>query len=87
MKKNGNSQAVKIYSEDIWMEFGIEIELPNKKKIRTLGEKGTYRYLEIMEADTIKQVEMKEKKIRKNALRGRENYSKTNYTAKIASKG
>ena len=37
------------------------IELPNQEKIRTLGEKETYKYLAILEADTIKQVEMKEK--------------------------
>ena len=37
------------------------MELPNRDKIRTLGEKETYKYLDIMEADTMKQVEMKEK--------------------------
>ena len=30
------------------------MELPNEEKIRTLGEKGTYKYLGILEADTIK---------------------------------
>ena len=70
--------AVRIYSQDIGMEFGIEkcamlvmktgkrhltdgMELPNQGKIRTLGKKETYKYLGILEADTIKQVEMKEK--------------------------
>ena len=70
--------AVRIYSQDIGMEFGIEkcamlvmksgkrhmtdgMELPNHDKIRTLGEKETYKYLGILEADTIKQVEIKEK--------------------------
>ena len=70
--------AVRIYIQDIGMEFGIEkcamlvmksgkrhttdgIELPNQDKIRTLGEKETYKYLGIMEADTIKQVQMKDK--------------------------
>ena len=60
--------AVKIYSQDIRMEFDIEkrimlimksgkqhmtngMELPNQKKIRTLGEKETYKYLGILEAD------------------------------------
>ena len=38
------------------------MELTNQDKIRTLGEKETYKYLGIMEVDTIKQVEMKEKK-------------------------
>ena len=36
-------------------------EQQNQEKIRTLGEKETYKYLGILEADTIKQVKMKEK--------------------------
>ena len=57
------------------MEFGIDamlmksskrhrtdgMKLPNQDKVRTLGENETYKYLGILEADTIKQVEMKEK--------------------------
>ena len=38
-----------------------EIELPNEEKIRTLGEEETYKDLGILEVDTIKHVEMKEK--------------------------
>ena len=38
-----------------------EMELPNQDKIKTFGEKETYKYLDILEVDTIKQVEMKEK--------------------------
>ena len=38
----------------------VGIELPNQEKIRTLGEKETYKYLGILEPDTTKQVEMKE---------------------------
>ena len=38
-----------------------EIELPNQDKIRTLAENETDKYFEILEADTIKQVEMKDK--------------------------
>ena len=77
--------AVRIYSQDIGMEFGIGkcamlvmksgkrhltggMELPNNDKIRTLGENETYKYLGILEVDTIKQVEMKDK-IRKEYLR------------------
>ncbi len=41
------------------------MELPNKYKIKTLAENETYKYLGILEADTIKQVEMKDK-IQKN---------------------
>ena len=77
--------AVRIYSQDVGMKFGIEkcallviksgqrhltdgIELPNQDKIRTLAENETYKYLGILEADTIKQVEMKDK-IQKEYLR------------------
>ena len=77
--------TIRIYSQDIGMEFGIEkcvllvmksgkrhltdgIELPNQDKIRTLAENETYKYLGILEADTIKQVEMKDK-IQKEYLR------------------
>ena len=77
--------AVRIYSQDIGMEFGIEkstmlvmksgkrhmtdgMELPNHDRIRTLEEKETYKYLGILEADTIKQVQMKDT-IRKEYLR------------------
>ena len=37
------------------------MELPNKDKIKTLAENETLKYLSILEADTIKQAEMKEK--------------------------
>ena len=37
------------------------IELPNQGKIRILGEKENHKCLGILEADTIKQVDMKEK--------------------------
>ena len=77
--------AVKIYSQEIGMEFSIEkctmlvmksgkwhmtdvMELPNHDKISTLGENETNKYLGILEADTIKQVEMKDN-IRKEYVR------------------
>ena len=44
------------------------MELPNQDKIWTRGEKETYKNLGILEADTIKQVEMKDK-IQKEYLR------------------
>ena len=44
------------------------MELPNQDKIRTIGEKETYKYLGILDDDTIKQVETKEK-IKKEYLR------------------
>ena len=37
------------------------IELPNQDKIKTMTENETYKYLKILEADTIKQFEMKNK--------------------------
>ena len=77
--------AIRIYSQDIGMEFGIEkcamlvmksgkqhmtdgMELPNHDRIRTFEEKETYKYLGILEADTIKQVKMKDT-IQKEYLR------------------
>ena len=45
-----------------------EMELPNQDKIKTLAENETYKYLGILEADTIKQVEMKDR-IQKEYLR------------------
>ena len=77
--------AVRIFSQDIGMEYGIEkcamlvmksgkrhmtdrMELPNYDRIRTLEENETYKYLGILEADTTKQVQMKDM-IRKEYLR------------------
>ena len=37
------------------------IELLKQEKIRMLGEKDNYKYLGILEADTIKQADVKEK--------------------------
>ena len=62
-----------------------KIELPNQDEIRTLAEKKTCKYLKILEVDTIKQVEMKEK-FKKEYLVRTKDYSKTNYVAKISSK-
>ena len=44
------------------------MELPRQDEIRTLRKKETYKYLGILEADTIKQVEIKDK-IKKEYLR------------------
>ena len=61
------------------------MEQPNKDNIKMLAENETYKYLAILEADTIKQVEMKEK-IQKNILGKLENYSRQNSIAEILSK-
>ena len=94
--------AVRIYSQVIGMEFGIErcamlvmkggkrhmtdgIELPNLDKIRTLEETETYKYLGILEPDTIKQVQMKTRS-EKNISGERDCYSKQNSPAETSSK-
>ena len=61
------------------------IELPNQDKIRTLAENKTCKYLEILEANTIKQVEMKIK-IQKEYLRRTRKYSRQNSIAETLSK-
>ena len=47
------------------------VDLPNQEKVKTLGEKETYKYLRILDADTIKQVAIKEKKFKKYLRRTR----------------
>ena len=91
---------MRIYSDNIGMEFGIKKcamlkngkrqitemnKLASQEKNRTLGEKETYKYLRILETDTIKQVEMKEKN-KKNTSGERENNSKPNSIVEISSK-
>ena len=61
-------------------------ELPNKERIRILGEKEIYKFLWILEADTIKQVEMREKKETKNISCKLKKFSKLSYIAEISSK-
>ena len=53
--------------------FTDERELPNQDKMRMLVEKETYKYLGILEIDTIKQEDMK--KSRKNISGQPESYS------------
>ena len=62
------------------------MELPNKDKIRMLGEKENYKYLGILEADTIKQVEIKEK-IQKEYLRRTRKLLKTKLSSRNLIKG
>ena len=90
--------AVRIYNQDIGMEFGWEkcvmlvmkrgkwhltdgMELSNQDKIRTLAENKTYKYLAILEADTIKQVEIKSK-IQKIYLRRRRKLLETKLSSR-----
>ena len=62
------------------------IELPNQDKIRTLAENETYKYLGILEADTIKQVEMKNK-IQKEYLRRTRKLHETKLSSRNLIKG
>ena len=95
--------AVRNYSQDIWMEFGIEkyamlvmksgkqhmtdgMELPNHDKIRTPKENETYKYLGILEADTIKQVQMNET-TRKEYLRRTRKLLETKLSCRYLIKG
>ena len=56
------------------------MELPNQDKIRTLAENETCKYLGILDSDSIKQVEMKDK-IQKEYLRR----SRTLFEKKLSS--
>ena len=62
------------------------MELPNQDNIRTLGEKEIYKYLGILEADTIKQVEMNDK-IKKQYLRRTRNLLETKQLSRNLIKG
>ena len=70
-----------------WKRQIMEVtELPNMKRIRTHGEKENYKYLGILEADTIKQAEMKEK-FKNSTSDERGNFWKPGSVAEISSKG
>ena len=63
-------------------------EVPNREKIRTLGEREIYKYLRVLKVDSIRQADMKEKKkLKKNTSGERENNSNPNYIAEISLKG
>ena len=95
--------TIRIYSQDIGMEFGIEkcvmlimksgkwhmtdgVELLNHDRIRTLEENETYKYLGILEADPIKQVQMKDT-IRKEYLRRTRKLLETKLSSRNLIKG
>ena len=61
------------------------MELPNQDKMRTLGEKETFKYLGSLEVDTIRQVELKDK-IQKEYLRRKKYYSRLNSLAETFTK-
>ena len=96
-------RTVRIYNQDIGMEFGIEkyamlvmksgkqhlterMELQNQDKIRKSRKKETNKYFGTLEADTIKQVEMKEN-IQKEYLRRTKKLLETKLCSKNLIKG
>ena len=54
------------------------MEQPNQEKMKPLGENETNRYLGILEADAIEQVEMKEKNYKEYLGRMKKTYWKAN---------
>ena len=62
------------------------MELPNKDKIKTHAENETYKYLGILEADSIKQAKMKEK-IQKEYLRRTRKLLETKLNSRSLIKG
>ena len=60
------------------------MELPNQDKIRTLGEKEIFKYLRILEADTIKRGD--ERRKIKIISGESESYTRQNYQAETLSK-
>ena len=72
-----------IKSRKLQMTEGTE--LPNLEKNRTLGKKENYKYLGILEADTIKHAEMK--RFLKNTSGELENHTILKYIAEILLKG
>ena len=74
IKKNGKREAAE------------GIELAYQKQIRTLGEKENYKYSWMLEADIVKQAEIKDK-ITKSTSDERENFLKPSSAAETSSKG
>ena len=62
------------------------IEQPNQERIRTLEEKENYKYLGILEANTIKQGEMKEKNKKRVHQTNMKNFLKPSSAVEISSK-
>ena len=67
------------------LQWNAVAENPQEIIIIKFEEKETYKYLGILEVDTIKQVEMKNK-LRKNISGEPESYSRQNYLTETLSK-
>ena len=50
-----------VHNEKLEKRSSRSNDVPKQERIRTLGEEENYKYLDMLEADTIKQAEMKEK--------------------------
>ena len=75
----GIEKSIKLIMKSRKRQITEGMELSNQVKIKTPREKETYKYLGILAADTIKQVEMKKSK--KDISGKRESYSKPNHIA------
>ena len=64
----------------------VGMELPNNDRMRTLEENETYKYLRILEADTIKQLQMKDM-IRKEYLKRTRKLLETKLSSRNLIKG
>ena len=53
------------YNEKQKRQMSEGIELPNQKRMRIFGEKETHKYIEILEVNTVKPAEIKEKQLEK----------------------
>ena len=67
--KFGQEKFAKVIMKSDKKQMTERIEVPNKKKIGLHEEKEIYKYLGILETDTIKQAYIREKKIKKEFLR------------------
>ena len=67
-KEFGMEKCDMLVMENGKRHLTVRMELLNQNKIRTLGEKETYKYLDMLESDTIKQVNIKDK-IKKEYLK------------------
>ena len=83
--KFGIEKCAKLLMKNGKLEITEGIELLKKENIRMLGEKENYKSLGILEADPIKQEEMKEN-IKMSISDKRESFSKPNSAAGLPSK-
>ena len=82
----GIEKCAKLIMKSEKQQIMEEIGLPNQQKIRPFGEKQNYRYLGLLDADTIRHAKIKEKKS-KEYHRRMKKYSKPNYIVVIRLKG